>query len=134
MVRGDAGAALALGPGRNPLPAKQESHEILCGDRLDLLAQTLLRIAVDAGEQPARAPLLIVDARIEVTTNDEALALEGGEADRHVRAAQSCLRRERIRSHRAAHLEVPAQDRGDERVSVRRAAAPSPRGSARGAA
>ena len=35
--RGDAGASLPLRPGCDALPAKQESHEILRGDRFDLL-------------------------------------------------------------------------------------------------
>ena len=44
--------------GRDPLPAKQEAQEIARGDRLDLGAQTLDRVVVDAGEQPALAPFV----------------------------------------------------------------------------
>ena len=56
---GDAGATLALRARCDSLPAKQESHEVLRRDRLDLLTQALLRVRVDADEQATRAPLVV---------------------------------------------------------------------------
>ncbi len=44
------------------LPDEQEAEEIARRDRLDLRAQTADRIAVDAGEEPPVAPLIVVDA------------------------------------------------------------------------
>jgi hypothetical protein len=42
---------------RDALPAQEEAHEVARADGLDLAAQTLLRVAVDAREQMARAHL-----------------------------------------------------------------------------
>src|SRR2546430_17713431 len=48
----------SLGPGVrcDALPPQQEPHEVRRRDRLDLLAQPVERVAVDAGEQAALAP------------------------------------------------------------------------------
>ena len=43
---------------RDALPGEQEAQEVARGDRLDLGAQALDRVAVDAREQPALAPFL----------------------------------------------------------------------------
>ena len=56
---GDACAPLALRARGDALPAQQEAHEVLRGDRLDLLPQALLRVAVNADEQAPRAPLIV---------------------------------------------------------------------------
>ena len=61
--RQHAGPALALGAGGDVLPAQQEAHELLGGDGLDLAAQAVLGVGVDARQQPARAPLLVRFAR-----------------------------------------------------------------------
>ena len=42
----------------HPLPGEQEAQEVARRDRLDLGAQPLQRIAVDARQQPALAPLV----------------------------------------------------------------------------
>jgi hypothetical protein len=47
---------------RHLLPCKQESEEISRSDRLDLGAQALDRIMVDAGKQSAVAPLVVIDS------------------------------------------------------------------------
>ena len=44
------------------LPGEQEAQKIARGDRLDLRAQALDRVVVDAGEQPPVAPFLGVGA------------------------------------------------------------------------
>ena len=44
--------------GRDALPVEQEAQEVARRDRLDLRAQALDRVAVDAREQPALAPFL----------------------------------------------------------------------------
>ena len=68
-------AARAFEPvlGVDVLPAGQEAQELRGGDGLDLLAQPVERVAVDAGEQAAVAPgLAAVDARAQ----DDTLGLE----------------------------------------------------------
>src|SRR5207253_9337529 len=81
--RRQPGASLPLGAGCDSLPAQHEAHEVLCGDRLDLTPQTLLRIAVNAQQQAARARLLSLQRWIEVAPKREALGLEPRERDGH---------------------------------------------------
>ena len=50
--------SLDLGIGRDALPLEEEAQEIARRDRLDLGAQPLDRVAVDAGEQAALAPFV----------------------------------------------------------------------------
>ena len=71
--RGHAARPVELVRGIDVLPAGQEVQELRGGDGLDLLAQPVERVAVDAGQQPAVAPgLRPVDARAQ----DDALRLE----------------------------------------------------------
>jgi len=61
---------------RHLLPRKQEPEEIPRRDGLDLGAQTLDRIVVDAGKQPAVAPLFVIDALNEPSAQNRALDLQ----------------------------------------------------------
>ena len=61
------------------LPDEQEAEEIARRDRLDLRAQTMDRIAVDAGEEPPVAPLIVVDAWVVATLHDRAVGFQRGE-------------------------------------------------------
>ena len=60
----------SLGPGVrcDALPPQQEPHEVRRRDRLDLLAQPVERVAMDAGEQTALAPLQLRHAGREPAT------------------------------------------------------------------
>ena len=55
----EAALAFELGAGRDVLPAEEEAHEVLRGDRLDLLAQAVEGVAVDAGEEAAVAEFFL---------------------------------------------------------------------------
>ena len=61
---------------RDPLPIKKETQKVARGDRLDLRAQSLHRIPVDPGEQPALAPFIDRCARGEAPAHGEAFCLE----------------------------------------------------------
>ena len=78
------GPPLALGAGGDVLPAQQEAHEVLGRDRLDLAAQPVLGVGVDAGQQAAGAPLLVAHVgrpgRGRRAPHGEALGLEAGQA------------------------------------------------------
>src|SRR5439155_3804349 len=52
------------------LPVEQEAQELGCADRLDLGAQLVERVAMDAGEQPAVAPLELGGTRREPAAQD----------------------------------------------------------------
>jgi hypothetical protein len=60
----------------NALPTEQEAQKVARRDRLDLGAQPTYRVAVDAREQPALAPLLRPDVWGKAATQREALGLE----------------------------------------------------------
>ena len=76
----DPGPSLALCAGGDVLPAQEEAHEVLGGDRLDLPTQPVLGIGVDPGQQPAGAPLLVLEGGVEGPPHGEALGLEPGQA------------------------------------------------------
>ena len=65
------------------LPAQQEAHEVLRRHRLDLTAQAIRRVAMDAGEEAPLAeldiPIALIALRIEAPAQREALGLELGE-------------------------------------------------------
>jgi hypothetical protein len=55
-MAGSASGPLTLRARANLLPVEQEAREVARLDRLDLLAQALERVAVDARQQVALAP------------------------------------------------------------------------------
>src|SRR5207249_12221454 len=92
----------------DPLPAEQEPHEVGGRDRLDLAAQALERVAVDAREHPPLAPLELGGARGKPAPQHESLVLENpqGEVDVGYRDAE---RAPQLGRRRRAHgLESPA--------------------------
>ena len=84
--------------GGDPLPAEQEAQEVARRHRLDLGAQALERVAVDAREQPALAPFLDRRAGREAAAHREAFGLERRQRGRDVaRAPARAARRARPR-------------------------------------
>ena len=73
----------------DPLPGKQEAHEVGGGDRLDLLPQPIEGVAVDPRQQPPLAPLLFGFPRGEPPAQDEALCFERPERRLDRREAQA---------------------------------------------
>src|SRR6516225_1893177 len=61
------------------LPGKQEAQEIACCDWLNFRAQSPNGGVMNARQQPAIAPLLIVDAGIKPSSQDRAFALQRGQ-------------------------------------------------------
>src|SRR5690606_29699782 len=62
--------------GIHALPAEQEAHVLREGDRPDLRAQPIQRVAMDTGEQPAIAPLEHVALRRAAAVQYTPLRLE----------------------------------------------------------
>src|SRR5215472_3815704 len=58
------------------LPGKQEAQEIACCDWLNLRAQSPDRGVMNARQQPAIGPLLIVDSWNKPSLQDRAFALQ----------------------------------------------------------
>ena len=130
----EAAPALELRPRRHVLPAQQEAHEVLRRHRLDLAAQAIRRVAVDAGEE---APLAALDSRSPSSRS-------GSKRPRSAKPSASSLARalldgahgpaRRARParppSRAPGLEVPARrrDRGRLLVDLRAPARPRRRG------
>ena len=66
---------------RDPLPPQQEPREVRRGDGLDLLAQPIERVAVNARQQAALAPLEVLTARGETSPQDKPLVLEPAQGE-----------------------------------------------------
>ena len=62
--------------GRDFLPSEQEADEVGAGDWLDLLAQTVEGVAVNAGKQAARAPFGFRNTGGEAAADDEAFCFK----------------------------------------------------------
>ena len=73
----------------NMLPGEQEAEKIARGDGVDLRAQAPDRVTVDAGQQAAVAPLLVVGARNEAPSQDCAFRPPTPPARRSQRAGSS---------------------------------------------
>ena len=65
MTASSAFGALHARLGRDVLPAEQEAQEVARGDRLDLGAQPLDRVAMDARQQAALAPFVLGRAGVK---------------------------------------------------------------------
>ena len=74
------------------LPARQEREEVRGGDRLDLLAETIEGVAVDAGQETPVAPRLTA---LESHAEDRAIALELEESGSSETTGPSAPRRPR---------------------------------------
>ena len=62
--------------GRNFLPGKQETNEVGARDRLDLLSQTIQRVAMNSSEQTAGAPLSFGRAGCELAADNKTFCFE----------------------------------------------------------
>ena len=101
------------------LPGKQEAEKVARRDRLDFGAQPPNRIMMDAREQAAVAPLLVVDAGEEASLENGAVAFERCER-RCDRARLKPERRgKRRRRDRSQTLEPAPQDL-DQSLFLRR--------------
>src|SRR5271166_1104555 len=58
------------------LPGEQKAEEVARRNRVYLRAKASDRVAMDAGQQPAVAPLLVVGARDETPTHDRAFGFQ----------------------------------------------------------
>src|SRR2546430_2249871 len=76
-------------PVGHPLPAEQEAKKVRRRDRLDLPAQPVERVTVDAREQSAFAPLELRHARREATAQHEPFPLERREPEVYVAHLQA---------------------------------------------
>ena len=79
--RGKAFHALHLILAGDVLPVEEEAQEIGRADRLDLRAQLVQRVAVNACQEPSVAPLELRDARREVSAQDAPLRFQRLERD-----------------------------------------------------
>ena len=96
---------------RHVLPMQQEAQEVGGADRLDLCSQAAQRIAMDAREQAAVAPLELGGARREAAAQDPSLCLEA-EQDR-----VDFLTAEFPRSDGTQHFH-PARDELERRIGA----------------
>src|SRR5206468_9984717 len=87
-----------------------ESHEVGGVDRLDLGAQSIERVAMDAGQKPAGAPLGFRGSRGEPAAQDEPLGFEAQERRLELRYRQAAGGGEGASGHGSQTLETPADD------------------------
>ena len=106
-----------LGPavGIDPLPGEEEAQEVGLRDRLDLPPQPVQGVAMDAGEEPALAPLLPRRARGEPAAEDEALAFERRQGDLDRAPPEAQARGERLGGDRPQAVQ-PAAHELDQRL------------------
>src|SRR6185437_2786085 len=80
---------------------------------LDLLAQAVQRVAVDASQQPALTPLELGDSRREMPADYESLMFQRAQPEIAVRPLESERPRQLGRGRRPDDLEPPADDLAD---------------------
>src|SRR6266436_7248545 len=100
------------------LPCKQEAEEVPRSDGLDLGAQALDRIMVDAGKQPAVAPLLVIESLNKSSAQNGALDLQCRKRALECRRFKPERRRQPGLRHRAEAFQPSAQD-FDQRLLLR---------------
>ncbi len=106
--RGQRVRPLHAGLFGDALPIEQETQEVLRRDRLDLGAQPLQRIAVDAGQEAALAPLFDGRAGGEAAAQREALGLQRRERRGDIVGREAEWRGQRILADRAQTFEPAA--------------------------
>ena len=92
------------------LPVEQEAQEIARRDRIDLRAEAADRVTMDARQQPAIAPLLIVGARDETSAQDRAFGFERDQRARRRPRLEPERRRQRALRDRPQAFEPAAQN------------------------
>src|SRR5579871_963193 len=95
------------------LPAEEEAHQIRGAHRLDLAPERAEREPVDAREEPALAPLLVVGSGREAPAQRPAAALELGQADGDTGGREAHARGEPGGGDRSRDLEPAADDRAE---------------------
>src|SRR5438094_904273 len=73
--------SLGARPFRRPLPAQQKPQEVGGGDRLDLFAQPVEGVTMDARQQATLAPLQLLTARREAAAQHKPLVLQRAESE-----------------------------------------------------
>src|SRR5262249_2862367 len=102
---------------RYVLPRKQEAQEVARRNWLDLRAQALDRVMVDAGEQPPVAPLFVIDTLNEPPAQNRALGLQRRPRRPHRVRLQPERRRQRGRCDWTRSLQTAADDFGQRLLS-----------------
>ena len=102
--RRQAFGALHLVFAGDVVPVEQEAQEVARAHRLDLGAQAVQRVAVDAGEEPPVAPFELRRAWREAPAQDAALRLERLQCNAGVRHVELRF------GDRAEHLETARDD------------------------
>jgi hypothetical protein len=92
------------------LPGKQKAQEIARCDWLNFRAQSPDRGVMNAGQQPAIAPLLIVDPGIKPSAQDRTFALQCGERSGDSRFVERKRRRKCDLGHRPETFQSTAQN------------------------
>src|SRR6516164_5180818 len=92
------------------LPGKQEPQKITCRDWLNFRAQSPNRGVMDARQQPAIAPLLIVDPGIKLSAQDGTFALQRSECTGNGRLLECEWHRKRSFGHRPETFQSTAQN------------------------
>ena len=107
--------------GAHVLPGEQEAQEVARGDGLDLGAQALERVVVNAGEQPPVAPFLAVRAGREATAHGEPFDLQRRERGGDLAGLQArAAPRERSARPAPALRAVRAGSRPARPLAIRR--------------
>src|SRR5919108_777299 len=92
-------------------PGLKEDLKFLLTDRPDLCTPTLTRIAVNAGEQPASAPLL-TPLGLEQPADRKSALTKRFERNLHGRRRQAGGLREFVHRDRTRNVEVAPNERG----------------------
>ena len=92
------------------LPAAEEAHEILAGDRLDLLPQTFDGVTMNAREERAVAPLGLRGAGRKGSAHGEAFGGELCQRDFDIRERQRHRFGERAAGDRSQPFEAASHD------------------------
>ena len=110
--------SLDLRIGRHALPLEEEAQEVARGHGLDLGAQPLDRVVMDAGEQATLAPFVARRARREAAAHGEALGFQRRQSRRDLAGLQAERRGERVRRHRSQAFEPAAQDLDEGFIAI----------------
>src|SRR5262245_38304972 len=94
------------------LPTQQEAQEIAGRYWFDLGAQAVDRVAVDARQQTALAPLLLASRVGETTSHGKAFDLQASKRRRDRLPGEAKRSRQLSGSHRAEALQAAAHDLG----------------------
>src|SRR5262249_31375637 len=106
----DGGSPFHARTGGDVLPGEEEAQEIARRHRLDLRAQALDRVMMDAHEEPALAPFLRERAGGEAAAHGEAFVFERRERGGGGGCGEAERGGERVGRDRAEAFEAAAED------------------------